>query len=204
MEREKKIYVDHQYSPQDPQELPPKYDDDEGIDYAIADEDIIKETLNDLDIPNYESVEMTFNQPEMTTNKIKKYLNKILKKSIESRLKINAYKADVTKKYNSGKLSQTEAQMYRKRFDDAGVVLNEYIDYHRNKIKSYNIKGSGIKGRRRKRGGNVMFFNDPKHLLSKLELIIGEIIAGNTSIQMRNTGVNILDTLLRMSTINKP
>ena len=91
-------------------------------------------------------------------------------------------------------------QMYRKRLNDAGVVLNEYIDYHREKLK----KGSGIKGRRRKRGGNVMFLNDPKQLLSKLELIIGEIIAGNTSIQMRNTGVSILDTLLRMSTINKP
>ena len=91
-------------------------------------------------------------------------------------------------------------QMYRKRLNDAEVVLNEYIDYHREKLK----KGSGIKGRRRKRGGNVMFLNDPKQLLSKLELIIGEIIAGNTSIKMRNTGVSILDTLLRMSTINKP
>jgi len=49
-----------------------------------------------------------------------------------------------------------------------------------------------------------MFFNDVKQLLKKLELIIGEVIAGNTSVQMRNTGVNILDTLLRMSTINRP
>ena len=44
----------------------------------------------------------------------------------------------------------------------------------------------------------------PKQLLKKLELIVGEIIAGNTSINMRNMGVNILDTLLRMSTINRP
>ena len=86
-----------------------------------------------------------------------------------------------------------------KRLDDARAALNEYIKHHK------TIKGSGIKGRRRKqRGGNVMFFNDVKQLLNKLELIIGEIIAGNTSIKMRNTGVNILDTLLRMSTINKP
>ena len=46
-----------------------------------------------------------------------------------------------------------------------------------------------------------MFFNDTKQLLKKLELIVGEIIAG---INMRNMGVNILDTLLRMSTINRP
>ena len=89
-----------------------------------------------------------------------------------------------------------------KRLDDARVVLNEYIKHHKTKLET--IKDSGIKGRRRKRGGNVMFFNDTKQLLKKLELIVGEIIAGNTSINMRNMGVNILDTLLRMSTINRP
>ena len=66
------------------------------------------------------------------------------------------------------------------------------------------MKGSGIKGRgRRQRGGNVVFFNDVKQLLKKLELIIGEVIAGNTSIQMRNTGVSILDMLLKMAKINR-
>ena len=48
-----------------------------------------------------------------------------------------------------------------------------------------------------------MFFNNVNHLLKKLELIIGEVLAGNTSIKMKNRGVNILDTLLRMSTINR-
>ena len=37
-----------------------------------------------------------------------------------------------------------------------------------------------------------------------MELIIGELIAGNTSIQMRNMGVNILDKLLKIATINRP
>ena len=93
-------------------------------------------------------------------------------------------------------------QVMNKQLDNARAVLNEYINYHNTKLNT--IKGFGIKGRRRKqRGGNVMFFNDVKQLLNKLELIIGEIIAGNTSIQMRNTGVNILDTLLKMATINR-
>ena len=47
-----------------------------------------------------------------------------------------------------------------------------------------------------------MFFNDVKQLLKKLELIVGEILAGNT-IEMRNTGVAILDMLLKTSKINK-
>ena len=89
-----------------------------------------------------------------------------------------------------------------KRIDNTRVVLNEYIKHYDTKLKT--MKGSGIKGRgRRQRGGNVVFFNDVKQLLKKLELIIGEVIAGNTSIQMRNTGVSILDMLLKMAKINR-
>ena len=54
--KEKEIYVDPQYFP-DPQELPPEYDEDEEVDYALADEDETKEALDDLGIPNYESVD---------------------------------------------------------------------------------------------------------------------------------------------------
>ena len=61
------------------------------------------------------------------------------------------------------------------------------------------MEGSGLK----KRGGNIVFINDVKQLLKKLQLIVGEISAGNTSIEMRNTGVAILDMLLRKSEINK-
>ena len=49
----------------------------------------------------------------------------------------------------------------------------------------------------------MIFFNNPKKLLKKLELISGEIMAGNASIKMRNMGVTILDTLLKSSAINK-
>ena len=197
----KEIYVDPQYFP-DPQELPPEYDEDEGVDYAINDEDRTRETLDELGVMNYESVDKVINQPEMTPQKTNNYLNKIIKDAEVERKKFGGYKANVTKQYKKGAISEAERQMMNKRLDDARAVLNEYIKHHKTKLKT--IKGSGIKGRRKQRGGNVMFFNDTKQLLKKLELIIGEVIAGNTSIQMRNTGVNILDTLLRMSTINRP
>ena len=87
--------------------------------------------------------------------------------------------------------------MENKRIDDSRAVLNQYIKYYETKVKE--TKGSGI----RKRGGNVMFFNIPKQLLKTFELIIGEIMAGNTSIEMRNIRVAILDTLLKTSAINK-
>ena len=119
----------------------------------------------------------------------------IIKKMEKDRNRIKGYKAYVTKRYNSGVISEAERQIMNKQLDNKIAELNKYIKDHKKKIK-----GRG----RKQRGGNVIYFNDPKQLLNKLELIIGEIIAGNTSIKMRNTGVNILDTLLRMATINKP
>ena len=87
--------------------------------------------------------------------------------------------------------------MKHKSIDNARAVLNQFIKHYGNKVKM--MEGSGLK----KRGGNIMFFNDVKQLLKKLELIVGEISAGNTSIEMRNTGVAILDMLLKTSKIIK-
>ena len=198
----KEIYVDSQYFSQDPQELPPEYDDDEGVDYAIADEDMTNDILDDIGIPNYENVDKILNQSTMNPKNTKAYLNKIIKNAKFKRSQLNGFKANVTKKYKSGKISEADRQMQNKRISDARVTLNGYINHYDTKLKT--MKGFGIRGRGRKqRGGNVIFFNNAKQLLKKLELIAGEILAGNTSIEMRNTGVNILDTLLRMSTINR-
>ena len=85
--------------------------------------------------------------------------------------------------------------MENKRIDNARFALNEYIKHYENKVK--RAQGSGIR-----RGGNVIFFNNVKQLLKKLELIIGETLAGNTSVDMRNMGVATVDTLLTVSSIN--
>ena len=202
MEGKKEIYVDPKYFPGDHQELPPEYYDDEGVDYEIPDEDINNEILNDIGITNYENVDKVLNQPEMTNQKTIAYLKKIIKDAKFKRNQLKGFKANVTKQYNNGNMSEAERQEKNLRIDNAKVTLNQYISHYNTKVAT--IKGSGIKSRgRKRRGGNVIFFNDPKQLLKKLELIVGELIAGNTNIQMRNMGVNILDTLLRMSTINK-
>ena len=64
-------------------------------------------------------------------------------------------------------------------------------------------KKGGRKGATSVGYGNIIFFNNPKQLLNKLEIIIGSMKAGNTSNKIRNTGVSIIDTLLKTSTINK-
>ena len=115
---------------------------------------------------------------------------------------IKGFKANVTNQYNKGNISEAERQERNKRIDNARLTLNEFIKHYKTKMKT--IKGYGIRNRGKKqRGGNVIFFNDPKQLLKKLELIVGEVLAGNTSIKMRNMGVNILDKLLKIATINR-
>lgn len=54
--------------------------------------------------------------------------------------------------------------------------MNQYIKHYENKQSN---TGLGMR-QKNKRGGNVIFFNNPKQLLEKLELIIGEISAGDT------------------------
>ena len=197
LEGKKEIYVDPQYFPQEPQ-LPPEYDDDDEIDYGLDDEDMDNEILGDLGLQNYDSVEKVINQQEMTQRKNKKYLNKIVNDAKFKRNQLKGYKSHITKQYKSGEISDTERQVLNKRIDNARVTLNAYIEHYENKIET--MKGSGMK---KQKGGNVIFFNKPKELIKKLDLIVGEISAGNTSIDMRNMGVSILDTLLKMSTINR-
>ena len=197
LEGKKQIYVDPQYFPEEPQDMPPEYEEDEEIDYALDEEDSANMILDELDLSNYDDIEKQLNQPEMTPRKIKIYIDKKLTDANIKRNQLKGYKSQVSQAYNKGKISEAQKTMDYKRIDNASAVLNQYIKHYENKVET--IQGSGIK----KRGGNIVFFNDAKQLLKKLELIVGEISAGNTSIEMRNTGVAILDMLLKTSKINK-
>ena len=199
---EKKMYIDPEYM-YEPEDLPPEYEEEEeeeeGPDYAIIEEDRINEVLDKLEIPNYDDVELRLTQEDMNNKKRKVYLSKILDEAKHQQNRLNGYSADVTKKLKSKSITETEAQMRRKVIQDTRKVLTDYIN-HYDQI-SKNIKGSGLK---KKRGGaQVMFFNNPSEILKKLELIIGSMAAGNNSIELRNTGVALLDILLRNSTLNR-
>ena len=107
LEGNKDFYIDPKYFSQEPQELPPKYDDyddddddddDNEVDYTLDDEYTDNEILNDMKLENYDSVEKVLNQPEMTDKRRKSYLkNIIIKRAKEKRLKLPGYKSHVTK-----------------------------------------------------------------------------------------------------------
>ena len=117
LEGKKEFYVDPQYFPQEP-ELPPEYDED--------DEDMDNEILGDLGLQNYDSVEKVINQQEMTQQKNKKYLNKIINGPKTKRNQLKGYKTSITKQFNSGFISEAFKQQENKRIDNARVTLNAY------------------------------------------------------------------------------
>ena len=185
---------------------PPEYDYNEEVDYTVNDEDLTNERLNELSLKNYQDLKVVYNNPELTKQKKLGYFQQTTNKAVKERNKLKGSKANVTKKFNKGEINEAMRQERSKKIDNDRVILTDYIKFNKAVIKEFKNeqKGSGIRGRGRKqRGGNVMFFNDPNQLLKKLELIIGEVLAGNTSIKMRNMGVNILDILLKIATINR-
>ena len=195
---EKQMYIDPAFM-YEPEDLPPEYEE-EGPDYNILEEDVINQALDRLKIPNYNDVELRLTEEEMNDQKRKAYLNKILKNAKDQRLKLNGYLSDITKKLSSGSITEAEAQYRRKIIQDTRKVLTDYINYNNQRLK--NIKGSGLK-KKTKKGGQIMFFNNPTEMMKKLELIIGSKVAGNNSIELRNTGVALLDILLKNSILNR-
>ena len=196
---EKQMYIDPAFM-YEPEDLPPEYEE-EGPDYNILKEDAINQVLDELEIPNYEDVELRLEQEDMNDKKRKAYLNKIINDAKNERYKLTGYSTDITKKLNKGIITHAEVQYKRKIIQDTRKVLTDYINYNNQRLK--NIKGSGLK-KKTKRGGQVQFFNNPTEMIKKLELIIGSMIAGNNSIELRNTGVALLDILLKNSILNRP
>ena len=195
---EKQMYIDPAFM-YEPEDLPPEYEE-EGPDYNILEEDAINQVLDELEIPNYDDIELRLQEEEMNDQKRKSYLNKILKDAKTKKKQLPGFLSDITKKLSSGSITEAVAQYRRKVINDTRKVLTDYINYNEQKLK--NIKGSGLK-KKTKKGGQIMFFNNPTEMMKKLELIIGSKVAGNNSIELRNTGVALLDILLKNSILNR-
>ena len=151
---EKKMYIDPEFM-YEPEDLPPGYEEEEGPDYNILEEDAINQVLDKLNIPNYDDIELRLTEEEMDDKKRKSYLNKILKDAKNRRKQLLGFSADVTKKLNSGSITEAEAQYRRKIIQDTRKVLTDYIDYNNQRLK--NIKGSGLKKKTKKRWTSPVF-----------------------------------------------
>ena len=105
---EKQMYIDPAFM-YEPEDLPPEYEE-EGPDYNILKEDAINQVLDELEIPNYEDVELRLEQEDMNDKKRKAYLNKIINDAKNERYKLTGYSTDITKKLNKGIITHAEVQ----------------------------------------------------------------------------------------------
>ena len=96
----------------------------------------------------------------MNDLKTKSYLRKKVKDAKLAKNKIKGYKSQISQSCNKGKITEAEKELKYKRLNNASDVLKQYIEHYVTKLNT--IKGSGIKT---KRGGNVVFFNNPKELI---------------------------------------
>ena len=170
------------------EELPDDYDDEE-----------VNKILDQLDLPNYNDVEMRLAQPEMTATKQRSYLQKVLRDAETRRKTVTVRKSNATRAYNARKITAEQRNLIHKNVGKLEKEIRDYRKHYESKL--YSIKGSGLW--RGQRGRGAYFFNDAKEMLQKLTLIIAEMEAGNTSIKMRNMGQTILDALLHANHINK-
>ena len=93
--------VPPQYEPlleEIPKEPAPEYDYDEEVDYAIHDEDLTMDRLNELSLTKYQDLEEVYNDPEMSIKNKLIYFEMIRKKAEKERNKLKGSKSTVTKK----------------------------------------------------------------------------------------------------------
>ena len=183
---------------------PPEYEEDDSPDYALAPGDESSETeeanklLGSLNIRSYDTVDATLAYSKLSATQRRNYLEKrVLPEAIYRRNQLKGYKSSFTKKWQKGEITEEQKNWQHQRIDRSSRALSDYIKHYRAREKA--ITGSGMR-----RGGSVVrFFSNPKELFQKLEIIIGSILAGNTNVSIRNTGVGILDLLLKEGAINR-
>ena len=154
--------------------------------------------LNDLNIESYETANDVLKQEDLTKANKRGYIFRLVKEAKYRRNQLKGFKTAWTMRYKRGQITAEQKREHQESIDRSFKTLNRYIKFYEGRVEEFS--GSGLK---RKKGGSVRFFANTKDLLQRLEVIIGSILAGNTNREIRNTGVGILDLLLKEGAINK-
>ena len=125
-------------------EPPPDDDDDDDDPTKIEGEENMGEAnkiLDQLELPNYDDVQMRLEEPEMTPAKQRNYLEKVVKDADRRRRQVIAMKSDATKNFKNGKIDAAERDRIHKNSDRFRLELKDYIKQFR--FKNKTIKGYG-------------------------------------------------------------
>lgn len=100
------MYLDPQYFRQEQQDLPPEYDEDEFVDYALDEEDQVNYIQDELGL-----IKMTLKNKQSSLKWHHKGSLNITKKINEAKFKRNqlkGFKSHVPKAYNAGKINEAQ------------------------------------------------------------------------------------------------
>ena len=111
--------------------------------------------LDQLELPNYDDVEMRLAEPEMTATKQRNYLNYVIKNADTRRRQTVAMKSNATKSFNKGKITKEERDLIHNNSNLLQEEIKDYIKHYQSKLKT--IKGSG-----RQRGKGAYFLTMQK------------------------------------------
>ena len=182
-----------------PDEPPPPYEEEEELEEMDD-----NQLLEQMDLPNFDDVEKRLAEPEMTEERRRNYLRKVQKDAENRQRQAAVIKTHAANAYKRGEITRKEmdeAYAESDRLQKPIKELKKKVNFKlRPKIKPKKFKAITGKGQK---GRGVVFYNNPQELLKMLAVILGEMEAGNTSIQMRNMGQTILDTLLENGSLKK-
>ena len=97
----------------------PEYEEDETPDYAVEPgeeaerseaEEEANQILNELDLTNYDDLEKTLNEPDISSVRKAQYLNHLLTIATMKTNQLKGYKASFTKKWKKGEITEEQKQ----------------------------------------------------------------------------------------------
>ena len=96
--------------------------------------------LDELDLPNYNDVEMRLAEPEMTATLKRNYLQKVMKDADRRRRQVIAFKSDATKKFNKGQITAEQRKLAHEKSDE---LRKEILTIINSKVKQSKVMVSG-------------------------------------------------------------
>jgi len=136
-----KFQMDPNYWQLDPEEPPPPLyeglsigEDNKAIEAPPEEEDILEgeddlieanKILDQLELSNYDDVQMRLDEPEMTATKQRNYLYKVVKDAEKRRRQVIAFKSAATKKFKKGEITAAERDRIHGNSDKYRLELND-------------------------------------------------------------------------------
>ena len=145
------------YEEKDPLAIEGPPDDDEDDEFVDAeeppddyDDEEVNKILDQLDLPNYNDVEMRLAEPEMTATRQRSYLQKVLNDAETRRKTVTIRKSNATRAYKAGKITAEQRNLIHENVGKLEKEIKDYRKHYESKLKKYQRFWSSERSEREK------------------------------------------------------